>query len=214
MEEEFLCVLFCPVLYKQAFFMHKFQNEDYIFILEVILMKTRKIVMIGMLSALAFLLQVIGSIISLKVAGFLEIEFSDLPAIIGTLAYGPVAGVIIEFIKNLLHTFITSTGFVGELANFVMNGIYVFTVGVIYKYNKTKVGAFIALGIGTLAMAIGGAFANLYIMLPLYMSSAPFMAKLNLVLFTITPFNIVKGLVTAVITILIYKRISPLLKDK
>ena len=106
-------------------------------------MKTRKIVMIGMLSALAFLLQVIGSIMSLKVAGFLEIEFSDLPAIIGTLAYGPVAGVIIEFIKNLLHTLITSTGFVGELANFVMNGIYVFTVGVIYKYNKTKEGAFI-----------------------------------------------------------------------
>ena len=175
-------------------------------------MKTRKIVIIGMLSAFAFLLQVLGSIMSLKVAGFLEIEFSDLPAVIGTLAYGPTVGVLIEFIKNLLHTTITSTGFVGEFANFVMNGIYVFTIGAYYKYNKTKNGAYIALLLGILAMAIGGAIANLYIMLPLYMASAPFVVKLNLVLYTITPFNIVKGIVIGLITLAVYKRISPILK--
>ena len=149
---------------------------------------------------------------SLKVAGFLEIEFSDLPAVIGALSYGPLAGVIIEFIKNLLHTSITSTGFVGEFANFVMNGMFVLVIGAVYKYNKTKKGAYIALSLGVLAMAIGGCIANLYIMLPLYMSSAPFIAKLNLVLYTITPFNIVKGIVTGIITLAIYKRISPILK--
>ena len=175
-------------------------------------MKTRKIVIIGMLSAFAFLLQVLGSVMSLKVAGFLEIEFSDLPAVIGALAYGPIVGVLIEFIKNLLHLSITSTGFVGEFANFVMNGMYVFAIGMFYKFNKTKSGAYIALLMGVLAMAIGGAVANLYIMLPLYMSSAPFVAKLNLVLYTITPFNIVKGIVIGLITLAIYKRISPFLK--
>ena len=192
--------------------MHKFQNEDYIFILEVILMKTRKIVMIGMLSALAFLLQLL--IVPYRVGGFLEIEISDLPAIIGTLAYGPVTGVIIELIKNILHLPFSTTGYIGEVANFVMNGIYVFTVGMIYSHIKTKKGAYIALSVGTLAMALGGIVANLFIMIPYFMPAAPFMEKLNLVLFTITPFNIVKGIVTAVITILIYKRISPLLKDK
>jgi riboflavin transporter FmnP len=177
-------------------------------------MKTRKIVIIGMLSSFAFLLQVLGSIMSLKVAGFLEIEFSDLPAVIGTLAYGPMVGLIIEFIKNLLHTTITSTGFVGEFANFVMNGMYVLAIGAFYKFNKTKKGAYISLLLGVLAMAIGGAIANLYIMLPLYMSSAPFSVKLNLVLYTITPFNIVKGIVIGLITMIIYKRISPLIKGR
>lgn len=175
-------------------------------------MKTRKIVLVGILSSIAFILQVIGSFMGLKVGGFLEIEFSDLPAVIGALAYGPMVGVLIEFIKNLLHTTMTSTGFVGELANFVMNGIFVFTIGEIYKYNKTKKGALVALIAGVFAMAIGGAIANLYIMLPLYMPDAPALAKLNLVLYTITPFNIAKGIVIGFITMFIYKRISYILK--
>ena len=173
---------------------------------------TRKVVAIGMLSSIAFILQVIGSFMGLKVGGFLEIEFSDLPAVIGALAYGPLTGVIIEFIKNLLHTTMTSTGFVGELANFVMNGVYVFAIGMVYKFYKTKKGAVIAMIAGTVAMALGGAFANLYIMLPLYMADAPFITKLNLVLYTITPFNLCKGAVIGIITMVIYKKISPILK--
>ena len=174
-------------------------------------MKTNHMTKIGVLAAAACILQFLGSVMGLKVAGFLEIEFSDLPAIIGALALGPLAGVLIELIKNLIHCLITSTGFVGEFANFVVNGIFVFVVGAIYAHNKTKTTAIIALLSGTVIMTIMAAFTNLYVMLPLYMAIASFSAKLSLVLTTITPFNFVRGLILSIITILIYKKISVIL---
>lgn len=174
--------------------------------------KTRLFVFVGVFSAMAFLLQMLGSMMGLKVGGFLEIEFSDLPALIIAFAYGPVAGVLCELIKNLLHCLMTSTGYVGELANFVINGTFCFVAGLIYKYNKSFKGAIIALIFATLAMSFAGILANLYIMLPLYMPAAPFSVKMDLVIWTILPFNLVKGAVISVITLFIYKKISPLLK--
>lgn len=176
--------------------------------------KTRLSVFVGVFSAMAFLLQMLGSMMGLKVGGFLEIEFSDLPALIITFAYGPLAGVLCELIKNLLHCLMTSTGYVGELANFVINGTFCLVAGVIYKYNRHFKGAILSLIFASLAMAIAGIFANLYIMLPLYMASAPFGAKMHIVLYTILPFNIVKGIVISLITLLTYKKISPLLHGK
>lgn len=173
---------------------------------------TKKIVMVGTFSAIAFLLQMLGSMMGLKVGGFLEIEISDLPALIISFAYGPLAGILVELLKNLLHCFFSSTGFVGELANFVINGTFVGVAGVIYKYCKNFKGAVISLIAATVAMAIAGVFANLYIMLPLYMPTAPLSVKMGLVLGTILPFNIVKGILTSIITLLIYKKISPILK--
>ncbi|MBR5535638.1 MAG: ECF transporter S component [Clostridia bacterium] len=174
--------------------------------------KTFFIVSVGMFSALAFLLQYIGSLMGLKVAGFLEIEISDLPAIIASLAIGPVAGVCVEGIKNLLHCTISSTGFVGELANFVVNGTFVLVCGMVYKMNKTKKGAVISLISATVIMSVASIFTNLFIMLPLYMGSAPFEAKLNLTLYTIAPFNFVRGLSLSVITMVVYKKISNFIK--
>ena len=176
--------------------------------------RTRLYVFVGVFSAIAFLLQMLGSMMGLKVGGFLEIEFSDLPALIIAFAYGPLAGVLCELLKNLLHCMMTSTGYVGELANFVINGSFCLVAGLAYKYNKSFKGAVISLILATIAMAIAGIFANLYIMLPLYMASAPFEAKMNIVLYTILPFNLVKGAVVSIITLLIYKKISPLLKGR
>lgn len=173
---------------------------------------TRFIVMVAVFSSVAYLLQMLGSFMGLKVGGFLEIEFSDLPPIILTFAYGPLAGVFSELIKNLLHCFTTSTGFVGEFANFVVNGIFCFSAGIIYKYRKNFKTAILSLSVGTLAMSIAGIFVNLFIMLPLYMPTAPFSAKFELVLYTILPFNLAKGAVVSLITMLIYKKLSPILK--
>lgn len=173
---------------------------------------TRLCAFVGIFSAAAFLLQWIGSVVGLKVGGFLEIEFSDLPALIITFAYGPVAGVLIELIKNLLHCTMTSTGMVGELANFVINGTMCLVAGIIYQYKRTFRGAVLSLIFGTLALALVGILANLYIMLPLYMPTAPFDVKLNLVLATILPFNLIKGVVISVITLFVYKKISPVLR--
>lgn len=173
---------------------------------------TKKIVMVGTFSAISFILQMLGSIMGIKVGGFLEVEISDLPALVISFAYGPSAGILVELLKNFLHCFFTSTGFVGEFANFVINGTFVGVAGVIYKLHKTFKGAVCSLIAATVSMAIAGIFANLYIMLPLYMPTAPMSVKMNLVLAIILPFNLVKGVATSVVTMLIYKRISPILK--
>ena len=174
--------------------------------------KTNFIVKVGAFSAIAFVLQMIGSWMQIKVSGFLEVEFSDLPAIIISLAMGPWAGVCVELIKNLLHCTMTSTGFIGEAANFAVNGVFVFICGIIYKHNKTKKGAMISLSVATVGMSVASIFTNLFIMLPLYLKGTPFAVKLNLTLTTIVPFNLVRGAVLSIITIVIYKRISRILK--
>ena len=173
---------------------------------------TKFIVYVGIFSAIAFILQFIGSMMGLKVAGFLEIEFSDLPPLILTFYFGPLAGVLTELVKNLLHLFVTSTGGVGELANFVMNGTMCFVAGIIYKHIKTFKGAVLSLSVGTVAMAVAGVLANLYIMLPLYMPAADFTQKFQLVTYTILPFNILKGIVTSILALLLYKRVSKAIK--
>ena len=172
--------------------------------------KTNYLVKIGVLSAIAFVLQFAGNMIP-KVAGFLEIEFSDFPAVIGTLSLGPVAGIMIELIKNLLHFPISTTGYVGEFANFVVNGSFVLVTGLFYKFNKTKKGAIIALILGSIIMPLAAAAVNYFIMLPLYMPSASSIIKFNLVATTITPFNFARAIILSLITIFSYKRLSPIL---
>lgn len=172
---------------------------------------------VGILATIAFLLQFIGSILKIKIQ-FLEIEISDFPAIIGALALGPLAGVAIEFIKNVFHGIaMTSTGWVGEFANFVVNGTFVFVIGIIYKHFKTKKGAVIALLCGTIGMCVVGFFANVYVMLPFYAKifHLDFLnelsARISMALTLITPFNFVKGIVLSILTMFTYKRLSPIL---
>ena len=174
-------------------------------------LNTKNISRIGALSAAAFILQLLGSVIGLKVGGFLEIEISDLPALIGTFAMGPAAGVIIELVKNILHCAITSTGFVGEFANFVVNGVFVLVAGLIYKRVRTRRGAALGMTAAVFAMTAAGIVTNLYIMLPLYMPTADFGTKLSLVLSMITPFNLCKGAALSLITFLSYKKLKPII---
>lgn len=169
---------------------------------------------VGILAAAAFLLQILGTIIPFKVGGFLEVEFSDLPAIIGTFSMGPLCGVLIEFFKNLIKCAFTTTGFVGELANFIINGIFVLTAGMIYRRKRTIGGAVLGLAAAVIAMSAAGIFTNLYVLLPLYMPAADLSQKLGIVLSVITPFNVVKGAVLSVVTFFVYKPLSPIIKGK
>ncbi len=171
-------------------------------------LRIKKMVMVAVFSAISFALQMIAPFP--KVGGFLEIEFSDLPALILAFAYGPVAGLLAELIKNLLHLTVSTTGFVGEFANFIVNGIFVTVAGLIYMKRKTFKTAIVSLVVATVAMAVAGVFVNLYIMLPMF--RIPQELRLGLTMGTIFPFNLVKGAVTSLITMLIYKRISPIIK--
>ncbi len=170
---------------------------------------TNKITKIAVLSAISIILQYI---VPFKVGGFLDVEFSDFPAIIGSFALGPIAGVLVELIKNLVHLLISSTNLVGELANFLVNGVFVLIAGIIYNFMKTKKGALLALLCGTVAMTGLAVLSNRFLLLPIYMKNAPVSVYWNTIFTLITPFNFCRGLVLSLLTFFSYKKLRILLK--
>lgn len=180
-------------------------------------MKDKKLVTsikISLLGVMAFLIMFIEFPIPLFPA-FLKLDLSDLPALIGAFAMGPVSGVVIELIKNILHgIFRGDSAFIGEFANFAVGSIMVYIAGYMYKRKKTRKSAIISLITGTLIMSVSAGVLNMFVLLPLYEKILGFPMPANLnqyIVFTIVPFNIVKGAVVSVITLAIYKKVSPVL---
>lgn len=183
--------------------------------------KTNALVKTSMLSVIAFVLMMLESQIPFF-PEFLKIDLSDLPALIAGLAMGPLAGVAVEAVKNILHLLMTTTGGVGELANFVIGSSFVAPAALIYQHKKNKATALAGLVTGIAVMTMTGALANYYILLPFYSTFMPIdaiiamSAKANpaikdmgsLILYAIIPFNIIKGLVLSILTLAVYKRIS------
>lgn len=187
--------------------------------------KTRQITVTGMLSAIAFILMYLDFSVPLM-PSFIKMDISELPALIGSFALGPVNGVIICLIKNLLHLMKTTTGGVGELSNFILGASFVFTAGLIYKKNNTKKGALTGSLLGALIMAVISVFTNYFIVYPIYTNFMPMEAIIGayqailpsadsllkcLIIFNM-PFTFIKGMLSVLITFLIYKRLSPILK--
>jgi len=181
-----------------------------------------KLVIMAMLSAVAAALQYLEFSVPL-VPSFLKLDFSDIPELIGAFAVGPVAGVLICLVKNLLHCAVSMSFGVGELSNFILGAVFAFTAGLIYKYKKTKTGALIACISGAVAMTLVSVVTNYFIVYPVYASlfggmenilnlykailpSADSLIK-ALVIFNV-PFTLVKGILCSVVTMLIYKPLS------
>ena len=190
-------------------------------------LSVRAITVTALLSAVSFVLAFLEFPVPFS-PSFARMDLSDFPALIGSFAFGPVSGVLIELIKNLLQLTTTSTGGIGELANFLMGGSFVFTAGIIYKLHKTKATAWIAGIAGSIVMGIVAALANYYILLPLFEQFLPLDQliaafeeyipfihnKRDIVLYNAFPFNLLKGLVITVVTMVTYKRLRPILKGK
>lgn len=141
---------------------------------------------------------------------WLKIDASDLPSLIGSFAFGPLTGVLIEALKNILKLLVkpTTTAGVGELANFIIGSTFVGTAGMIYKFKKTKMNAVISLTIGTLVLGLVGALANMYLLIPLFMPSMPKNELMIYITNGVIPINLIKGAGLSAITLVIYKRIS------
>lgn len=140
---------------------------------------------------------------------FLKYDASEVPALVATFAMGPVAGVLVELLKNVLF-FLVRGNLIGEAANFVAGGTMVLVAGVIYQLRKTRGMAVIAMLAGTVAMAAVMIPANIYVFLPAW--GVPADQAMPMIVSAITPFNLVKGLLSSLITFLIYKRVGTLLK--
>lgn len=190
-------------------------------------LSVRTISMTAMLSAVAYLLAFVEFPVPLS-PSFARMDLSDLPALIGAFAFGPLSGLLIELVKNALQLMTTSTGGIGEIANFLMGASHVVAAGVLYKRHKTKKTALLACIAASFVMGAAAALANYFILLPLFetfmpldqliASFAEFLpfihTKLDVVLFNAFPFNLLKGLVIGGVTMLIYKKLTLVLKGR
>ena len=192
--------------------------------------KTRKLVEIGMLGAIATVLMLFEFPIPFIAPPFYELDFSEVPVLVGAFALGPMAGATIELVKILINLLIngTATAFVGEIGNYLLGCSFIIPAALIYKNRKTKKNALIAMIAGTIIMTVFGCILNAYVLLPTYAAAfgmpidaivdmgssinANIKDVMTFVIIAVAPFNIIKGIVVSVITLLIYKHISPILK--
>lgn len=179
--------------------------------------QTKQIAIIGICAAISFVLMFVKFPISYL--GFLELEVSDVPAAIVAIIYGPVSGVLVELIKNILHLTATSTGMSGELSNFMVSLGFVIPLGLIAKKSKSSKSLILGFIAGTLGLAFMGMVTNYFITVPLYLSlfgeeavmgmvqaTIPSIDNIGkLVMIGITPFNFVKGIIISVVSFLLYK---------
>ena len=121
------------------------------------------IAVVGILSAAAFVLQLIEIPVPMLIPPFIKFDFSDLPALLGAFSLGPICGILIELIKNLLHTMFSGSFGVGELSNFLLGAVFAGVAGFVYKRNRTKKGALIGSISGAAAMAIMSVPFNYFI---------------------------------------------------
>ena len=189
---------------------------------------TRALVMTAMLSAVSFILMFLDFSVPFMPA-FIKLDVSELPALIGSVSRGPVYGAVICLIKNLINFFVRSnTGGVGELSNFLLGVMFVVPAGMIYQHKKNRKSAIIGILVGAVCMAIGSCVTNIFLVYPIYynfmdketilaayQAIVPAMKSVeqSIVCFNM-PFTFVKGLLNALITFVIYKRISPVIKGR
>lgn len=186
----------------------------------------RKIAMTAILSAVATVLMFISFSLPI-IPSFIKLDFSELPALIAAFSMGPVSGVVVCFIKNLVNLTMSTTGGAGELCNFLMGVTFVVPAGLLYKFRKDRWGALWGSLLGAVIMAAMSFPINLYISYPaytvaygltipqilgMYQAINPAVETLaQALLWFNVPFTFFKAAWDVAITFAVYKRISPLI---
>lgn len=183
---------------------------------------------IAMLSAVAFILMLFEFPIPIF-PEFLKIELSDVPAVIGTFSLGPLAGVLIELLKNLLKFVVASqTGGIGEFFNFIIGIAYIIPLGVVYKFNQNRKGIITGSVLASLIMVLIASVCNYYIFIPVYATLfgmpiegiVQWSSQVNpaiqdlksLVALSVVPFNLLKVVIVSLISYKLYTVMEPLFK--
>lgn len=188
-------------------------------------MRVRKLTLTAMLAAISAVLMFISFSVPFM-PSFIKLDLSEVPALIASFAMGPVAGVVVCLVKNLINVLFTTTGGVGELSNFLLGTIMCIVAGLIYSRKKTKKTGILAGIAGAAAMAFISLFSNFYFVYPVYENFMPIEAILSmyqainpaastlwdaLLIFNV-PFTFLKGMIAVVITMLLYKKVGKLFK--
>ena len=187
----------------------------------------RKMVMTALMAALSSVLMFFSFNVPLM-PSFIKMDLSELPALIAAFAMGPLSGAAVCLVKNLVNLFFTTTGGVGELSNFLLGVFFVVPAGIIYRLRPRLSGAVIGSVTGALLMAVLSVFSNYYVVYPIYTTFLPMDAIIGmyqainpsvknlwqcLIVFNM-PFTFIKGMVSAVITMAVYRKITPLINGK
>jgi riboflavin transporter FmnP len=220
MEEDFLML---PADFSSAVFLLRREKES---MMSAKNEKLRALVVTAILGAVGFVLMFLEFGIPIM-PSFIKFDFSELPALIASFAFGPIYGVVVCFLKNALHLLVTSTAGVGELANFLMGIFFVVPAGLLYRFKKSRTSALIGSLIGAAVMGMACVLINYFLIYPIYyqiMIPEPVILSAyqailpgvdsiwkSLLIFNL-PFTAVKGLVVSLICFLIYKKLSPILK--
>ena len=191
---------------------------------------TKNIAIMAMLSALSLILYMFVKFpLPFIFPSFLDMQFSDLPALLGGFAIHPIAGAIIIVVKCLLKMPFSSTACVGELADIIIGLANILPATYFYKYHKSKVGAIIAMLIGTCCAIVVSLIANAFILIPFYTKAYGMDVIVNMVKslypnvsgenflsfylpLAVLPFNAIRCVLCAIITYFTYKPISKALK--
>ncbi|HKM00778.1 MAG TPA: ECF transporter S component [Sedimentibacter sp.] len=189
---------------------------------------TKVIAKVGVLAAVATLLMLLDFPLWFA-PSFYKLDFSEVPVLLGAFALGPAAGAMIELVKILLNFVLngTDTGGIGEIGNLLIGLSFIVPAGYIYKKHKSFKSAILGMVVGTISLAVVGAFFNYFLLLPVYSKiyGAPIQAFIDMakalnpaitdlktfIMYAVVPFNIFKGIVTSAMVMLIYKRLSPIL---
>ncbi|MDR1713263.1 MAG: ECF transporter S component [Coriobacteriales bacterium] len=176
---------------------------------------TRQLASMAVLLAISVILSLVPNFPLMPVVDFIKYEYSDLPILIATFAFGTPAGLLLAALTILLNFMFggAESGYYGMIMHFLAIGSYVVAAGLIYRVKKDIKGAIIALIAGVVAMTIVMIPANL-IVTPLFMGGEPIREFVQSVLGLIVAANLLKGLITAVLVFLLYKRLSPILHGR
>lgn len=185
----------------------------------------RFIVMTGVLSAVSAVLMMLSFSVPFM-PSFIKMDFSELPALIATYSMGPISGVLVCLIKNLINLPMTTTGGVGELSNFLLGVCLVLPAGLVYRFRKNRKAAFLAALAGSAIMGLASLPINYFLTYPIYSNFLPIDAivgmyqaifpgvdgLLSCLLIFNVPYTFFKGMIDTLLTFLVYKHISPLIK--
>ena len=193
------------------------------------LLSTKNMAVIGIFGALSGLLMLFELPLLFVAPDFYKLDLSEVPVMITTFALGPLAGILTELVKLLVKFLIkgSSTGGVGELANFLIGCAMLVPAGLLYQVKKTKKNALLGMGLGTLCMAGAGVVLNALLLLPFYSKLMPMERIIaagtkifpqihsvwSFALWCVAPFNLIKGIVVSVLTALLYKHVSRVIKE-
>lgn len=188
--------------------------------------KTRKITLIGIFSAIASVLMFFELPMPFM-PPFLKVDPSGVPILLSSMLFGPTAAISVTLIKDVIHLLSTTTGGVGELADFLIMSSFSVVVGLIYSKRSDRKGVLMATLAGTATIAIVGGLANRFLLIPFFSKVMPLeaifaaCAEINpaidglnaYIFFGAVPFNVIKGLLLTVLTFLLYRKLEGFLKN-